>query len=201
MRHAMFEGRYSLSHLVSIGIPVACEGQLEEELVPGETGLAPQGLTGSSIAAGRNGDAGVKHERRTAQAIQSSKLRVLALHGTHQSADIFDGKVKAVTKQVKALAEFVFVDGPFAAPGERDLNQSGRLLSWLDYAVEDRCVTTSFNQIMAQIEEFKCDGVVGFSEGAAVLASLLFHPQHASRLRSHLRFVGFFSDSSLASLA
>ena len=45
-----------------------------------------------------------------------ARQRVLGIHGHAQSASRFKGKIAAMTKEVKSLAEFDFIDGPFVVP-------------------------------------------------------------------------------------
>eukprot|EP00928_Gymnodinium_smaydae_P085049 TRINITY_DN6834_c0_g1_i2.p1 TRINITY_DN6834_c0_g1~~TRINITY_DN6834_c0_g1_i2.p1 ORF type:complete len:254 (+),score=55.55 TRINITY_DN6834_c0_g1_i2:187-948(+) len=134
----------------------------------------------------------------------AQKLRVLALHGHAQSASRFKGKIAAVTKEAKSLAEFEFVDGPFPVPHcEHSIeNELGSAFTWIDvsqvgegkngvwtrYADIDK----SFEFILRQ----QCDAIVAFSLSAAVLAALLCHPTCGPELRKRLRFVAFFSGFS-----
>eukprot|EP00927_Polykrikos_kofoidii_P040864 TRINITY_DN34856_c0_g1_i1.p1 TRINITY_DN34856_c0_g1~~TRINITY_DN34856_c0_g1_i1.p1 ORF type:complete len:285 (-),score=45.13 TRINITY_DN34856_c0_g1_i1:174-986(-) len=133
----------------------------------------------------------------------SSTLQVLALHGHAQTAAKFRGKIAALTKAVKSLAFFEFIEGPFLVPHNLHPplghNGSSNVFTWLD--VEQAgdlgagsCtsyvgIERSFDRILAS----RVDGIIGFSMGAAVLVSMLCHPEDGVELRQRLRFVGFFS--------
>jgi len=133
----------------------------------------------------------------------SRKLRVLALHGHAQSAAKFKGKIAAVVKHCRVFADFTFVDGPFglAPVGDLPATDTGQVYSWVDYpnvrkdeagnVIEYAGIGAALKQVLQQSEA--CDGVMGFSLGAAVLAAVLCHPDHGRGLRNRLEFAAFFS--------
>jgi len=44
------------------------------------------------------------------------KLRILCLHGFRQSSDNFKGRSAALRKRLSAVADLIFIDGPFVLP-------------------------------------------------------------------------------------
>jgi len=164
---------------------------------------APQAQAAPCIAAAASADLAKKGKGGAASAAQASpsKLKVLALHGHAQSASRFKGKIAAVTKEVKSLAEFEFIDGPFPVDEceHSEENGLGAAFTWIDTSKAGelgggRCtkyagVETVFDEILGR----QFDGVIAFSMGACVLASLLCHPEHGPTLRSRIRFAAFFS--------
>jgi len=128
---------------------------------------------------------------------------VLALHGHAQSASKFKGKVAAVVKHCRPYADFTFIDGPFALPPLEDMpvSEAGQAYSWVDYPNVHRddagnvIKYTGFGATMEHVlqQSELCDGVIGFSLGAAVLAAMLCHPDHGRGLRNRLAFAAFFS--------
>ncbi|CAK8572538.1 unnamed protein product [Lathyrus sativus] len=62
-----------------------------------DTMLLPQELRGDDVRASR-------------------KLRILCLHGFRQNASSFKGRTASLTKKLKKIAEFVFIDAPHEVP-------------------------------------------------------------------------------------
>lgn len=129
--------------------------------------------------------------------VSRKKFHVLALHGHAQTASKFKGKIAAVTKEVKQIADFEFLDGPFIVPEcHHSLeNDIGKVFTWYDtnkYA--------EIEQSFAKISALNCDGIIGFSLGAAVLYTLLCHPDYGVHMRDKLKFVVFFSGFLLPNL-
>ena len=104
------------------------------------------------------------------------KLRILALHGYGQRGDTFRKKSGALRKQVKSIADFVFIDAFLKAPlredaKNRDVDADGGL-GWWRWMPDSQTVA-GWRESVAQIN--KCvltqgpfDGIMGFSQGASI---------------------------------
>ena len=117
-----------------------------------------------------------------------SKARILCLHGYAQNAAFFRQRTGSLRKALKAVAgDFVFVDAPFAATagflGDINADERGQSLGWwtFDEATASRPslsheyagVERSLELLDATCErEGPFDGVLGFSQGAALAALL-----------------------------
>ena len=116
--------------------------------------------------------------------------RILCLHGGGVNADVFRAQARAL---IRHLPDFrlVFADGPFfcdAGPGivpvYEDCGPFRRWLRWLpDHPEVDD--DTAIEEIMYSINSCKKDdegtgawvGIIGFSQGAKLAASLLYDQQ------------------------
>ena len=52
-----------------------------------------------------------------------TRLRIIVLHGSRQSAMLFQKRLKTLIKKAKDLAEFVFIDGPHLLESEGEEEQ------------------------------------------------------------------------------
>ncbi|KAF4345873.1 EF-hand calcium-binding domain protein [Fusarium beomiforme] len=116
-------------------------------------------------------------------------MRLLCLHGRGTNSDIFESQLGenlpslSATPIVNRLPEgyvLDFLDGPCevnAAPGV-DLRSSGPFLGWhRRHFAKD--LASAYAYVMEVIrEDGPYDGVIGFSQGAALAAGLLLSHQH-----------------------
>ena len=122
--------------------------------------------------------------------------RILCLHGYGQNAAFFNKKTGSLRKACKSLADFVYLDAPFPATGHSVGDtvdpERGVPLGWWHWDTEaaSRAATTkrylgmeeSWQRIRACIDEHgPFDGVLGFSQGAA-MASYLCSGAHRKSL-------------------
>ncbi|XP_077558023.1 esterase OVCA2-like [Haemaphysalis longicornis] len=141
----------------------------------------------------------------------ATKLRVLCLHGYRQDAAAFKSKLGGFRKATKALLDLVFIDAPHliekGAHGEGD-NEGGR--SWWfsgektfsSKEYTDTC--RGFDQSVQAIEQAwkllgPFDGILGFSQGAA-MTSMILAMQSLDQMECSFKFgvlvAGFRSRSS-----
>jgi len=129
-------------------------------------------------------------------------MRILCLHGRRQSASTFAkkifsdaacdaGKISRKYTGIQAGGhEFVFIDGPYVAQADLPKTAKARqvpcqMYSWWEQANADDGGDAALQKIRDAIEEFgSFDGVLGFSQGGALAASLcrkssFWHPQVA----------------------
>ncbi|CAM6017016.1 unnamed protein product [Sphagnum balticum] len=104
---------------------------------------------------------------------QAQKLRVLCLHGFRQNASGFRGRLSALRKKLKNIADMVFIDAPHELPF---LYQKHQILSAFDplqYESQSQGWSRSWWRIQEAFSNLgPFDGVLGFSQGAAIAAVL-----------------------------
>jgi predicted esterase len=119
--------------------------------------------------------------------------RILVLHGYTQSAHTFSKRLGALRKQSSDL-EFVFVDGPtvlvpadlnrfgVVPDAEPDINNAVEYRAWWKWN-EERVKAVGIEETLQMLRDVlhqrKFDGVLGFSQGAAlagILTALLERP-------------------------
>eukprot|EP00850_Spirogloea_muscicola_P003766 SM000015S01266 [mRNA] locus=s15:899694:903077:+ [translate_table: standard] len=118
------------------------------------------------------------------------RLRILCLHGFRQSAASFRGRTAALAKRLRGVAELVYIDAPHAVQPAATSTAAGAKLryTWLtgtDDGSEAAAQTSGWATSMAalQCELTDCgpyDGLLGFSQGAAV-AALMAAAMHSSQ--------------------
>lgn len=148
---------------------------------------------------------------------ESPKLRVLCLHGYRQDGQSFKSKLGGFRKATKSILDPVFLDAPhvipesstdednIAEPNVPDgrgwwFSSSKKSFDAQEYT--DVCV--GFDDSVKTVEKACCslgpfDGILGFSQGAA-MAALILCLQSLGRLTSNFKFgvliAGFKSRSS-----
>ena len=146
-------------------------------LTPGGGGGGSGSSSGAAAAAAPPRPAPARTQPTPAP--PARKLRLLALHGYGQTAEVLRSRAGSYRKGLKARAEFVFLDAPFPAPGE-----VGGLSWWTweggpgDAATRpsrsDRPIAgwaTSRAAILGALAAHApVDGLLGFSQGAAAAA-------------------------------
>lgn len=150
--------------------------------------------------------------------MEQRKLRILALHGWKQSATVFRSKTGSFRRQLRDVAELEFLDAPFEVPdtalpaaqgalapppsGERDPpppSESCRTWWLFDGTKEGPITYSGFDVAYRAIcdalsgPQGPFDGVLGFSQGAAVAAAFLQRyvretDEKAGTVSSPLRF-------------
>uniref|UniRef100_A0A8D0BKU2 Esterase OVCA2 n=1 Tax=Salvator merianae TaxID=96440 RepID=A0A8D0BKU2_SALMN len=117
------------------------------------------------------------------------RLRLLCLHGYRQNADSFRARTGALRKTLRGRAELLNVDAPHAVvaragPGEAtsDPAEAGAKAWWfsnpaegtfnaLEEAVSCRGLEESLQRIAKAFADLgRIDGLLGFSQGAALVA-------------------------------
>jgi predicted esterase len=139
----------------------------------------------------------------------SRLLRVLCLHGYTQNGEVFRGRIGALRKQLKGC-EFIFVDAPHRATASFAVSAAGSdadeaaasadaKLAWWNAAADEAEGTrpsqsktyVGWAESLAMLEQTivesgPFDGVLAFSQGAAVAAVLL--AQQCARGDGSIRF-------------
>eukprot|EP00698_Gefionella_okellyi_P004718 TRINITY_DN14313_c0_g1_i1.p1 TRINITY_DN14313_c0_g1~~TRINITY_DN14313_c0_g1_i1.p1 ORF type:complete len:244 (-),score=23.35 TRINITY_DN14313_c0_g1_i1:128-823(-) len=150
------------------------------------------------------------------------RLRLLCLHGFRQNASSFRGRLAAFTKQLSSVAELIFADAPHVIPPlsqtttptdnatESVTSSQHSRRAWLiahgpPMLDETQYLTQQFGweqslPVLQSIirEQGPFDGVLGFSQGAAVTSVLCALQQlqpeaFPSRFRFAVMFSGFCS--------
>ncbi len=99
-----------------------------------------------------------------------TKVQVLCLHGKRQDGEIFSQRLERLTRRLAPVAEFTFVDAPFVL--ELEEGQSVPMRAWWrgdaasDSELEAAC------RAIREAHAGPVDGVIGFSQGAALGALL-----------------------------
>ncbi|KAK1378795.1 putative serine hydrolase FSH [Heracleum sosnowskyi] len=98
------------------------------------------------------------------------KYKVLCLHGSSSTAALLKKELEIWPSNVLEKMDFVFVDAPFPSNTEPDSK-----FTW--YYEDPTKLDSTFSESIAYIEETMVkfgpfDGVVGFSQGATVTATL-----------------------------
>ncbi|KAK3859262.1 hypothetical protein Pcinc_034616 [Petrolisthes cinctipes] len=143
-------------------------------------------------------------------------LRILCLHGYRQTGTTFREKTGAFRKQLKKHAEFVFMTSPIQVPSndkvkEEEGGGGGEGAGWWfsqpnnSFRAQEvsQCVK-GYQECLDAIEEFAresgpFDGILGFSQGAAMLG-LLCGLQQQGKLSFSFKFAIFASSFKSRSL-
>ena len=136
--------------------------------------------------------------------LESLSMRIICLHGSRQSAQIFQKRLKTLLKKVKSIAQLHFIDAPhddvcikrfkrmmqhqtFDAVSNAAAAAGSSLCWWLpgavtgephpEWAAQWDASYALLNKTMADAAAAgePFDGVLGFSNGAAAAAMLLSH--------------------------
>ncbi|KAM0347522.1 hypothetical protein ACHAPZ_011287 [Fusarium culmorum] len=107
-------------------------------------------------------------------------MRLLCLHGRGTNSDILESQLAPLVSRLSEGYTLDFLDGPCqvnAAPGV-DSRSSGPFLAWhRRHFAKD--VASAYAYVQAVItEDGPYDGVIGFSQGAALAVGLLISHQH-----------------------
>ncbi|KAK3304866.1 serine hydrolase FSH [Chaetomium strumarium] len=117
--------------------------------------------------------------------------RILCLHGGGTNARIFRAQCRVIRLHLAASFRLVFAEGPFSSPPSPDVEsvygEWGPFRSWLPPApgkVSDIDIGSIDSSIAAAVRADdeagatgRCVGLLGFSQGAGVAASLLWRQQ------------------------
>lgn len=120
--------------------------------------------------------------------------RILCLHGGGVNADIFRLQMRAIISRLSRQFRFVFADGPFICPAHPAIGavygNHGPFRRWLRWLPEHPEIDgeTAIEEIRFQIKTAMDDddyrggtgewvGLLGFSQGAKIAASLLLMQQ------------------------
>ncbi|KAI4484749.1 hypothetical protein M0804_007315 [Polistes exclamans] len=118
--------------------------------------------------------------------VAQDKLKILAIHGYHQSDVIFKSKLGSLRKGFKKQLDFTFVRAPHKIPTENELVKDAEESDygwWFNTedrvfkatVPSDRCIgfEDSLDLILKTCQEQgPFDGILGFSQGAAFTAIL-----------------------------
>ncbi|EOA84354.1 uncharacterized protein SETTUDRAFT_55643, partial [Exserohilum turcica Et28A] len=106
-------------------------------------------------------------------------MRVLCLHGVGSSATILETQLRPFLQAVDSSYEFIFADGPIPSPRGPGVSADidGPFFSHTaGYSAED--MADAFSHLEDTIDELgPFDGVLGFSQGGALLTSYMHRQQ------------------------
>lgn len=108
-------------------------------------------------------------------------MRFLCLHGRGTNSDIFETQLSALFSRISPLHTFDFVDAQFdcsAAPGISHLYPPPYLSWHSQYETQDIQEVHDFLVSIVE-EDGPYDGVIGFSQGAALAASILLSSEYS----------------------
>ena len=115
------------------------------------------------------------------------KLRLLCVHGHRQTAKSFRGRTASLRKRLRHLiGEFVYVDAPIEVSQRADGAKCGvPRRTWVDETLAGEEAWRAGVDLVAKEAE-GCDGILAFSQGAAVVCAAL---ERSEDLRDKLSFV------------
>ncbi|KAF9630953.1 hypothetical protein BFW01_g1825 [Lasiodiplodia theobromae] len=121
-------------------------------------------------------------------------MRILCLHGVGSSAAILESQLRPFMRAVDPCVEFVFVDGPVPSP------RGPGMAAFLDghfFSHTSSYSPSGMSDALAHLSDFIADagpfdGVLGFSQGAALALSYI-HQQQTRREPPPFRFALCFS--------
>ncbi|KAI9096161.1 serine hydrolase FSH [Phlyctochytrium arcticum] len=128
----------------------------------------------------------------------AERLRILCLHGYTQNADVFRKRIAVVTKDLKKLADFVFISAPHSLPDETPQSEFSRLAIpegegqrawWISEG--DGTEYVGVDKSLDYIESVwksqgPFDGLFGFSQGATMAALVASYLDPAPRFSFHV---------------
>ncbi|PVI02665.1 DUF341 domain protein [Periconia macrospinosa] len=121
-------------------------------------------------------------------------MKILCLHGVGSSALILENQLRQLMSAVDPSYEFVFVDGPIPSergPGVQAYIEAPFYSHTAGYSIEDMNEATQhLSDTFDELGPF--DGVLGFSQGAALVTSWL-HKQLQNHQKPPVRFALLFS--------
>ncbi|KAL7621660.1 hypothetical protein AAE478_008987 [Parahypoxylon ruwenzoriense] len=126
-------------------------------------------------------------------------MKFLCLHGMGTNSDIHEAQLAPILAQLDPAHEFVFVDGLIQcepADGAKGVFP-GPFYCYYDKPVLER-LQAAYNLIQEVIDdEGPFYGVVGFSQGSALAASLILHHQRTQPYAPDLFKIAIFTCASL----
>jgi predicted esterase len=114
-------------------------------------------------------------------------MKILALHGYRQNAQIFYKQTAVLRKELKKVAELVYLDGPMILPSdaeqEQEAEQEMKRGWWAGLNKDGQLngLEESLSLISSLIKDF--DGIIGFSQGG-ILAFI-----HALQQPQTIKFI------------
>lgn len=126
--------------------------------------------------------------------------RLLCLHGGGTSAEIFEVQARGIVRALAGTFRFVFVNAPFLSAPHPDIvpyfGDSGPFYRWMRWDGDARENTEEERKILSQLQwamdedEGRGDwvGVMGFSQGAKIAASLLWTQEKVKEGKGPFRF-------------
>jgi len=146
---------------------------------------------------------------------KATPLRILCIHGYRQNAAGFRQKLGAFRKAVGKRAEFVFIDAPLVVPsasgeGGDDAGEKAEERGWWFSAegkissfnaLEETKICPGFEASVKAIADAESalgpfDGILGFSQGAAMVGLYLAGAERSSLAFKFVIFVASFMSKS-----
>ncbi|KAL2820817.1 serine hydrolase FSH [Aspergillus cavernicola] len=104
-------------------------------------------------------------------------MKILCLHPWGASAEIFERQMSLICTLIGESHNYVFMDGPVPCGPAKELPAStkGPFYNWYD-GLSSSNVKAAHDLVLEVIEdEGPFDGVIGFSQGASLALSILYH--------------------------
>lgn len=107
----------------------------------------------------------------------NSDLRILCLHGKYQNKTTFAKRMRHITQQLEGVAKFLFVDGPVKTRPkilrrrQKHEEDEHDFRSWWTQSSQPDIIE-SMEQYLKPQDGTPIDGILGFSQGAALGAIL-----------------------------
>ncbi|KAL6230300.1 hypothetical protein BDW75DRAFT_234510 [Aspergillus navahoensis] len=122
-------------------------------------------------------------------------MRILCLHPWGASAEIFKTQMSLICAMIGESHDYVFLDGPVSCGPAKEIppNMPGPFYNWYD-GLSSAQVRDAHDLVKDVAEdEGPFDGVIGFSQGASLALSILYHHEicHLDR-PPPFRFAIFF---------
>jgi len=104
-------------------------------------------------------------------------MKILCLHPWGTSGFIFERQLQPLCDHLGSTHEYVFINGPIPSPPARDIPDCGKppYFCWYEGLSSKQCQLAHDTIAETIKEEGPFDGVIGFSQGAAVAISFLLH--------------------------
>ncbi|CAF2475471.1 unnamed protein product [Rotaria sp. Silwood2] len=133
--------------------------------------------------------------------VDQSKTRILVLHGFYDSAQNRQYQMRSLIKSMKDI-EFVFINAPFSFVDygflkSSDNSSNEERYQWMSYKPEDPVTNYNYDTMKESIEYIvnyihsngPFNGLLGFSQGAIVCATMLLNIPNWPILPCCIKFV------------
>jgi len=124
--------------------------------------------------------------------------KILVLHGSRQTGELLLGRMAKLRKKLKKQMniDLCTMDAPFQYP-IKDSEDERLELTWWEYLVDNssddyRChgLSQSLIAVLEKFKEIKCEGIIGFSQGARLAHYIaVLHQFSKGTLFSNLKYV------------
>ena len=102
----------------------------------------------------------------------TSKPRILCLHGRYQSGSIFRNKIAGARRKLEREYELHFLDGPILLNEEEE--EEDKVYGWWNRDENDKhtLIHEAFDYVIEQTKAEQYDAIIGFSQGGTLATAL-----------------------------